>query len=87
MHSASMTLSQPELSDFTGAIVDLLEDPGVLGQSTSAQEALENIRDVSKIDTDHETQTIYQHCSIPPPVSSLRTCNYDDRTSPPDVTH
>ena len=46
MHSASMTLSQTELSDFTGAIVDLLEDPGALGQSKSAHEALTNIRKV-----------------------------------------
>ena len=56
MHSSSMTLSQTEFSDFTGAIVDLLEDPGTLGQSKCAQEALENIQKVSKIDKDHEFQ-------------------------------
>ena len=71
MHSASMTLSQPEFSDFTGAIVDLMEDPGVVGQSKSAQEALENIRDVSKRDIDHKTQFRFQNCHMLPLVLRL----------------
>ena len=55
MHSASMTLNQTELSNFTGAIVDLLEDPGTLSQSKSAQEALGNIRKVRKHNEHRQT--------------------------------
>ena len=47
MHSASMTLSQTDLSDFTSDIIDLLEDHRTLGQSNSAQEALKEIGKVS----------------------------------------
>ena len=46
MHSASMTISQTEFTDFTDAMVDLLEDPGTLGKSKDAQEATRNIRKV-----------------------------------------
>ena len=47
MHSASMTLSQTDFTKFTSAIIDLLEDPGTLGKSNSAQETLKEIRNVS----------------------------------------
>ena len=47
MHSASMTLSQTDFTKFTSRIIDLMEDPGTLGQSNSAQEALKEIRKVS----------------------------------------
>ena len=46
MHSASMTISQTEFSDFTCAMVDLLEDPGALGQSKDAHEAVGNIQKI-----------------------------------------
>ena len=46
MHSASMTISQTEFTDFTDAMVDLLEDPGTLVKSKDAQEATRNIRKV-----------------------------------------
>ena len=50
MHSASMTLSQTEFSDFISDIIALLEDPLTLRKSNSAQEALKEIQKVSIID-------------------------------------